>query len=136
LRTAPADLVDHLAVEVPGGYRVSGNFAWGSSSSLSRWVLVAGPVPDLHGQQWFRAHLLPKDDVDIKEGSGDVIGLRATASIDYSIADKFVSAYRAFEYPLLTDGNLRHPSALRLVELGRPGMTAFASGIGSGRSPN
>ena len=118
------------SVEVPGGYRVSGNFAWGSSSSLSRWVLVAGPVPDRDGQQWFRAHLLPKDDVDIKEGSWDVMDLRATASIDYSITDKFVPAYRAFEYPLLTDGNPRHPSALGLVELGRPGMTAFASGIG------
>ena len=58
------------------------------------------------------------------------MGLRATASIDYSITDKFVPAYRAFEYPLLTDGNPRHPSALGLVELGRPGMTAFASGIG------
>jgi 3-hydroxy-9,10-secoandrosta-1,3,5(10)-triene-9,17-dione monooxygenase len=67
------------SVEVPGGYRVSGNFAWGSNSSLSRWVLVAGPVPDRDGQQWFRAHLFPKDDVDIKEGSWDVMGLRATA---------------------------------------------------------
>jgi alkylation response protein AidB-like acyl-CoA dehydrogenase len=38
------------SVEVPGAYRVSGNFAWGSSSSLSRWVLVAGPVPDREGQ--------------------------------------------------------------------------------------
>jgi alkylation response protein AidB-like acyl-CoA dehydrogenase len=27
------------SVEVKGGFRVSGNFAWGSSSSLSRWVL-------------------------------------------------------------------------------------------------
>jgi len=118
------------SVEVAGGFRVSGNFSWGSSSSLARWVLVAEPLDDRAGQQWFRAHLLPKDDVEIKEGSWDVMGLRATASIDYSIANKFVPAYRTFEYPFLTDGNPRHPSALGLIELGRPGMAAFASGIG------
>ena len=118
------------SVETEGGFRVSGNFAWGSSSSFSRWVFVAEPIADRDGQQWFRAHLVPKEEVDIKEGSWDVMGLRATASIDYAITDKFVPAYRTFEYPFLSDGNPRHPSARGLVELGRPGMAAFASGIG------
>jgi indole-3-acetate monooxygenase len=118
------------SVEVEGGFCVSGDFAWGSSSSLSRWVMVAEPLNDRDGQQWFRAHLLPKHDVDIREGSWDVMGLRATASIDYSIVGKFVPAYRTFEYPISSDGNPRHASALGLIELGRPGMAAFASGIG------
>ncbi|MBV9685676.1 MAG: hypothetical protein JO096_00485 [Alphaproteobacteria bacterium] len=117
------------SAEVEGGFRVSGNFAWGSSSSLSRWVLVAEPLDDRDGQQWFRAHLLPKEDVEIKEDSWDVMGLRGTASVDYVISDKFVPAYRTFEYPFLSDGNPRHASALGLIELGRPGMAAFASGI-------
>ena len=70
------------SVEVDGGFRVSGNFAWGSSSSLSRWVLVAGPLSDRDGEQWFRAHLLPKEDVEIKEDSWDVMGCaRQPASI-------------------------------------------------------
>jgi len=118
------------SVEAEGGFRVSGNFAWGSSSSFSRWVFVAEPVADRAGQQWFRAHLVPKEDVDIKKDSWDVMGLRATASIDYAITDKFVPAHRTFEYPFLSDGDPRHPSARGLVELGRPGMAAFASGIG------
>ena len=118
------------SVEVKGGFRVSGNFAWGSSSSLSRWVLVAEPLDERDGQQWFRAHLLPKEDVEIKEGSWDVMGLRATASIDYVISDRFVPVHRTFEYPFLSDGNPQHASALGLVELGRPGMAAFTSGIG------
>ncbi len=118
------------SVEAEGGFRVSGNFSWGSSSSLSRWVMVAGPLADRDGQQWFRAHLVPKEDVDIKQGSWDVMGLRATASIDYAIAGKFVPAYRTFEYPFLSDGDPRHASARGLMELGRPGMAAFASGIG------
>ncbi|MBV8119747.1 MAG: hypothetical protein JO081_07405 [Alphaproteobacteria bacterium] len=117
------------SIAVEGGFRVSGDFSFGSSSSLARWVVVAGPLADRAGQQWFRAHLLPKDDVEIKEGSWDVMGLRATASIDYVIADKFVPAHRTFEYPFLPDGNPRHVSALGLLDLGRPGMAAFASGI-------
>jgi len=118
------------SVETEGGFRVSGDFSWGSSSSFSRWVFVAEPIADRAGQQWFRAHLVPKEDVDIKQGSWDVMGLRATASIDYAITDKFVPAYRTFEYPFLSDGDPRHPSARGLVELGRPGMAAFASGVG------
>ena len=118
------------SVAVEAGFRVSGDFSFGSSSSLARWVVVAGPLADRDGQQWFRAHLLPKEDVEIKEGSWDVMGLRATASIDYVIADKFVPAHRTFEYPFLPDGNPQHVSATGLLDLGRPGVAAFASGIG------
>ena len=118
------------SVAVEAGFRVSGDFSFGSSSSLARWVVVAGPLADRDGQQWFRAHLLPKEDVEIKEGSWDVMGLRATASIDYVIADKFVPAHRTFEYPFLPDGNPQHASAVGLLDLGRPGVAAFASGIG------
>jgi indole-3-acetate monooxygenase len=39
------------SVETEGGFRVSGDFAWGSSSSFSRWVFVAEPIADSAGQQ-------------------------------------------------------------------------------------
>jgi indole-3-acetate monooxygenase len=118
------------SVEVKDGFRVSGNFAWGSSSSLSRWVMVPARLEDRDGQQWFRAHLLPKADAEIMEGSWDVMGLRATASVDYSVADKFVPAYRAFEYPFLADGDPQRASAQGLIQSGQPGLAAFASGVG------
>src|SRR5215472_10321724 len=118
------------SVEEQGGYRVSGNFGWGSSSSLSRWVLVPARLEDRDGKQWFRAHLLPAKDADIKEGSWDVMGLRGTASIDYSIADKFVPAHRTFKYPFVVEGDLEKPSAQGLIQRGQPGLAAFASGIG------
>jgi len=118
------------SVAEKGGFRVSGNFAWGSSSSLSRWVLVPARLEDRDGKQWFRAHLLPAEDADIKEGSWDVMGLRGTASIDYSIADKFVPAHRTFEYPFVVEGDLEKPSAQGLIQRGQPGLAAFASGIG------
>jgi indole-3-acetate monooxygenase len=118
------------SVAKKGGFRVSGNFAWGSSSSLSRWVLVPARLEDRDGEQWFRAHLLPAEDAEIKEGSWDVMGLRGTASIDYSIADKFVPAHRTFEYPFVVDGDPQMPSAQGLIQRGQPGLAAFASGIG------
>jgi alkylation response protein AidB-like acyl-CoA dehydrogenase len=118
------------SVDGEGGFRVSGNFGWGSGSSLSRWVMVPARLIDRDGQQWFRAHLLPKEDAEIKEDSWEVMGLRGTASIDYSIADKFVPAHRAFEYPFLADRNPRNPSAQWLIQMGQPGLVAFASGIG------
>jgi len=42
------------SVEVAGGFRVSGNFSWGSSSSLARWVLVDEALDDRAGQHGFR----------------------------------------------------------------------------------
>ena len=118
------------SVAEQGGFCVSGNFSYGSSSSFSRWVMVPARVPERDGKQWFRAHLLPKEDIDIKEESWDAMGLRGTASIDYTIADKFVPAYRTFEYPFLATENPHDPSAQGLVYDGQPGLVAFASGIG------
>ena len=122
------------SVETEGGFCVSGNFAWGSGSSLARWVLVPARLKDRDGQQWFRAHLLPREDVEIKEGSWDVMGLRATASVDYTITDKFVPEHRTFEYPFLLflpGDNRQKVTARDLTEFGQLGMVAFASGVGS-----
>jgi alkylation response protein AidB-like acyl-CoA dehydrogenase len=124
------------SVEAEGGFRVSGSFGWGSSSSLSRWVMVPARLDDRDGQQWFRAHLLPRDDVEIKEGSWDVMGLRGTASIDYSITDKFVPAHRAFEYPFLADANPQNASAQGLIQRGSPASRLLPAASVSARSPN
>jgi alkylation response protein AidB-like acyl-CoA dehydrogenase len=86
------------------GFRLKGAFGFGSGSSTSRWVMVVSPLPDRDGFQWFRGYVVPKADVAIREGSWDVMGLRATHSIDYDI-DVFVPAHRTFEYPMLPQAN-------------------------------
>lgn len=58
------------------------------------------------------------EDAEIKEGSWDVMGLCGTASIDYSISDKFVPAYRTFEYPFVVEGDLQKPAAQGLLQRG------------------
>ena len=117
------------SVAAPDGFRVSGNFGWGSGSSLARWVVVPAPIEPRDGQQWFRGHLLPKADVEIKEGSWDTMGLRATASIDYTIVDAFVPAHRTFEYPYYPSANPREVSARGVIGLTQIGIAAFASGV-------
>ena len=59
-----------------------------------------------------------------------MMGLRVTASIDYTIADKFVPEHRTFEYPFVAGEDPRSASAQGLIQRGQPGLAAFASGIG------
>ena len=114
-----------------GGFRLTGSFGWGSGSSMSRWVVVTAPLADRDGFQWFRAHVVPKAEVDIKEGSWDVMGLRATHSVDYDI-DAFVPAHRTFEYPMASEANPGGVFGREGTVLGQMGMVAFASGVGQG----
>jgi alkylation response protein AidB-like acyl-CoA dehydrogenase len=112
-----------------GGFRLTGAFGWGSGSSMSRWVVVTAPLPDRDGFQWFRAHVVPKADVDLKEGSWDVMGLRATHSVDYDI-DALVPVHRTFEYPMASEANPGGVFGREGTVLGQMGMVAFASGVG------
>ena len=113
----------------PGGFRLTGAFGWGSGSSMSSWVAVTAPLADRAGFQWFRAHVVPKADVVIKEGSWDVMGLRATHSVDYDI-DAFVPAHRTFEYPMASEANPGGVFGREGTVLAQMGMVAFASGVG------
>lgn len=113
----------------PGGYRLTGAFGWGSGSSMSDWVVVTAALPDRDGFQWFRAHVVPKAQVDLKEGSWDVMGLRGTHSVDYDI-DAFVPAHRTFEYPMAFEANPRGVFGREGTLLAQMGMVAFASGVG------
>jgi alkylation response protein AidB-like acyl-CoA dehydrogenase len=110
------------------GFRLTGAFGWGSGSSMSRWVVVTAPLADRDGFQWFRAHVVPKADVTIREGSWDVMGLRATHSVDYDI-DAFVPAHRTFEYPMASEANPGGVFGREGTVLGQMGMVAFASGV-------
>ncbi|HLK25687.1 MAG TPA: acyl-CoA dehydrogenase family protein [Caulobacteraceae bacterium] len=114
---------------VDGGFRVSGAFSMGSGSAHARWVLVAAPLADRSGAQWFRAHILPKTDVTIQPDSWDVMGLRATTSIEYTIDDRFTPAHRTFEYPFTPEPTSSVISAAYGVQLNQIGLAAFAAGV-------
>lgn len=85
------------AVRVEGGYQVSGSFQFGSGSRLSSWlygafVLHKDGKPELSPegkpkQIWAFG---PREKIQLKTGSWDVMGLKATASYDYDFVDQFI----------------------------------------------
>jgi alkylation response protein AidB-like acyl-CoA dehydrogenase len=119
------------AVPTPeaGGFRISCPGAFGSGSSLSRWVLVASFDGD-PGAGLYRAYLVPKAEVEIDEGSWDVMGLRGTASVNYAIKDRFVPARRTWTYRWVRQEGDTGPLAVtESVRLNAIGLGAFASGL-------
>jgi alkylation response protein AidB-like acyl-CoA dehydrogenase len=119
-----------VSTATPGGYRISGNWTYGSGSSFARWVVVTSMSKDADGRNVYRAYLVPKEDVELRDGTWDTLGLRATSSVDYAITGKFVPARRTYEFfseGLSASGPL---SAMESVWLNQVGLTAFASGVG------
>jgi alkylation response protein AidB-like acyl-CoA dehydrogenase len=112
-----------------GGFRLSGDFAWGSGSSFSDWVIVAELLPERDGEQWSRAYVVPKRDVAIDPDSWNPMGLKATASVNYRIEDAFVPDSRCFEYPFIQGERPGWVSTYGAALLNQLGLTAFASGV-------
>jgi indole-3-acetate monooxygenase len=115
---------------VDGGYRLSGRYSMGSGSALARWVVVPATIGDRDGKPWQRAFVLPKAQADLEPGSWDVMGLRATASLDYEIRDRFVPERRTFAFPFLQTRTPGSISSIYGIQLNQIGLTAFACGVG------
>ncbi|OJX67051.1 MAG: hypothetical protein BGO95_09975 [Micrococcales bacterium 73-13] len=84
------------AIVTDGGYRVSGRWSYGSAIlhcdtvvGLATVVDDTGPVLDAEGMPDLVMFYTPVANATI-EGNWDVIGMRATGSVDYSISDVFV----------------------------------------------
>jgi len=84
-----------VAEQVDGGWRVRGQFHFGSGAQFASWFLGAfrlhehgRPVLDEHGEPkivWFYA---PRAQVALDASSWEVAGLRATASYDFAFVDQ------------------------------------------------
>lgn len=96
------------AVPEAGGYRLNGNWAYGSGIYHAEWAYSGALVLDggevrrnpVTGLAENRLFAVPIDQVEFK-GNWDVLGLRATGSIDYSISDAFVP--EDFQHDILAD---------------------------------
>ena len=93
------------AVAVPGGYRVSGRWTYGSFIDHSEWVLgnciaedASGPLKGADGGPDFRLCLMPRDVVEVFD-IWHTGGLRATGSNDYQVTDLFVPDRFAIAFP-------------------------------------
>jgi alkylation response protein AidB-like acyl-CoA dehydrogenase len=86
---------------VDGGYRVSGQFGFGSGITHSRWTiggfrLYDGDAPRLKpgGAPDVRVLFVPTSDVEVAD-TWHVAGMRGTGSHDYAVNDVLVPAHRA-----------------------------------------
>jgi len=83
------------AVVAPGGYRISGQYQFGSGIAHAQWVgaglWTEGDSPE------FRLSIAPKDQAQVT-GNWDVLGLARTASYDYHFDDVFVPEGATFEF--------------------------------------
>jgi indole-3-acetate monooxygenase len=90
------------AVPVPGGYRVSGRWQFGSGCQEASWMLGSFQVigddgqPRRHpdgGSLYWRG-VFARSEAEIVPGSWDVAGLRGTGSFDWTVADVFLPERR------------------------------------------
>ena len=99
--TAGAFRPNGVAVEVDGGYRVTGRWPQGSGACHADWFLGGAvivrdgePVMGPAGVPMMRELWFPADEVEIID-TWTTTGLRGTASHDYAVEDVFVPAERS-----------------------------------------
>ena len=92
-----------LAVPVPGGWKVNGNWGFASGNRHSSWLgghcQVTGadgvPLKHAHGGPVERTMLFPRSAAAIRDDLWNVIGLRGTGSDSYSVTGLFVPSEHA-----------------------------------------
>jgi alkylation response protein AidB-like acyl-CoA dehydrogenase len=114
------------AVSTDGGYRLSGEWSFASGIKHAQ-IIHTGSMVQETGEA--RICVLPKEQATLID-NWDVMGLRATGSIDYTIEDAFVPA--SYTYPATTDVPLRggNLDTLGIVNLGMICHSSWALGVG------
>jgi alkylation response protein AidB-like acyl-CoA dehydrogenase len=108
-----------VATTVDGvdGFSVSGRWSWGSGTQHCRWVLGGARCDD----GTFRLCWFPQSEVTFHD-TWYTTGMRGSGSLDYSVAEVFVSAERTIQ-PAVTRPVVRTP----LSQF--PNFTLLASGV-------
>ena len=90
------------ALRVPGGWRVSGRWPFGSGCHQAAWLACGawlhddeGPMQSAEGRPEWRLFLAPASDCEILD-TWYTSGLRGTGSHDYVVEDLFVPDRRVF----------------------------------------
>jgi len=103
-----------VAERVPGGFRVSGQWMFGSGCNHCDWlaagvveVVDGAPVLDDHGRPFWRILLAKPQEFEILD-TWYTTGLRGTGSNDYRVQDLFVPEEHSFSFllPAKREGTL------------------------------
>jgi alkylation response protein AidB-like acyl-CoA dehydrogenase len=120
------------AIAVPGGFRVTGEWSFGSGCRHATWLNAVSPVyledgtPRrlADGAHEGRAMLFPAAEAEIRD-TWKVSGLRGTGSDTYAIEALFIPEERTVPQP--RDGHRREPGPLYSFSTGLLFATGFAS---------
>ena len=89
------------AVPVPGGYRVTGHWTFGTGCMEASWMLGSfrildngEPRPGPTGAPGHWRGVFRKSEVQVLPGTWEVAGLRGTGSFDWTVTDVFVPEHR------------------------------------------
>ena len=90
------------AARVPGGYRVTGRWQFGTGCQEASWMLgsfqVIGddgqPVHHPDGGSLYWRGVFARAEIEVVPGSWDVTGLRGTGSFDWTVEDVFLPERR------------------------------------------
>jgi indole-3-acetate monooxygenase len=116
------------AVAADGGFRLSGSWSFASGLKHSGFIHTLAVIEDTGEPRIF---VLPKEKATLID-NWDVLGLRATGSIDYEIDDVFVP--EAYTHFATTDeGRGRSDHIHRLTVLGFAGVCHSGWALGIGR---
>lgn len=114
-----------------GGYRLSGNYQFGSGMHYADWVgagfLVAPPEGSDEPTRYLFG-LMPKDEVDLR-GNWDVLGLQSTESLDYTVDDVFIPEDATFLFVAPTRRRGGPLFDLGVIALTAVGHAGFAIGV-------
>lgn len=125
-----------MAEKTEGGFRVSGNYMFGSGSGHAQYMGGAALVTE-NGEMVFNgelpqmiSYIVPAETVELK-GNWDVMGLRGTGSYDYQVSEQFVSTGQT--YPLFTREPLHGGPLYQLgaIPLGTVNSVGWALGVAS-----
>jgi alkylation response protein AidB-like acyl-CoA dehydrogenase len=114
-----------------GGYRVTGNYQFGSGLHYAEWVgagfLVAPPQGSDDPARYLFG-VVPKEEVDLR-GNWDVLGLEATASWDYGLRGAFVPEGATFLFAAPTRRRGGPVYELGVIAQTAAGHAGFALGV-------
>jgi indole-3-acetate monooxygenase len=118
-----------VAVPDDGGYRLTGDYQFGSGIAHSTWVGAGTITEEPEGvDPRFLFALMPIDAVELR-GNWDVLGLQSTASYDYAVRDVHVPEDATFDFfaPIRRRGGPMYD--LGVMCLTAVGHAGFALGV-------
>ena len=118
-----------IATPEGDGYRIAGDYHFGSGVRHSAWVgagVMTAPVDGSDAQMLFA--LMPASEVRFT-GNWDVLGLQSTASWDYTVDNVWVPASATFDFfaPVRRRGSAAYD--LGVMGLTSAGHAGFALGV-------